>query len=140
MAKGLNRVELIGHLGRDPESKSLSSGTSVANFSIATTEKWKDQSGEWVDRTEWHRCVAWAKLADVITQYLRKGSKVFVEGKLQTRKWQDREGQDRYTTEIVVNKMLMLDKKGDAPAGSGTQQSAPQSGQRDDEFDDDIPF
>ena len=166
MARGVNKVILIGNLGNDPETKSMPSGGAVTNVSIATSESWKDrQTGEQRERTEWHRVVFFGRLAEIAAQYLRKGSKVYVEGSLRTRKWQDQNGQDRYTTEVVVDmngQMQMLDGRGDmggdsygdqgysqpaAPQsqGGGQPQRAPQrqpqppAGNFDD-FDDDIPF
>jgi single-strand DNA-binding protein len=138
MSKGINKVIIVGHLGQDPEVKYMPSGSAVANVSIATTESWKDKStGEKQDRTEWHRVVFYARLAEIVGEYLRKGSQVYVEGRLQTRKWQDKSGQDRYTTEIIANEMQMLGGKGErsAPADTGT------SAEGGDEFkDDDIVF
>lgn len=144
MARGINKVILVGNLGQDPEVKYMPSGQAVANISIATTESWKDkQSGEKVEKTEWHRIVFFKRLAEIAGEYLRKGSQVYVEGRLQTRKWQDQSGNDRYTTEIVANEMQMLGGKG-SDGGAITQSSqpqaaAPQSGSQDD-FVDDIPF
>lgn len=117
---GVNKVIIVGNLGQDPEIKYTSGGDAVANFSVATSETWKDKAGAKQERTEWHRCVAWRKLAEIIQQYVRKGSKIYIEGKLQTRKWQGSDGQDRYTTEIVVDQMQMLDGK-----SGGQSQSAP---------------
>jgi single-strand DNA-binding protein len=160
MAKGtVNKVLLIGNLGADPEVRYMPSGGAVANLRIATTESWKDQQGQQQERTEWHSIVIYGKLGEIAGQYLRKGSKVYVEGRLQTRKWQDKNtGQDRYSTEIVANEMTMLDRAGgQAPgefAGSrekpggyapppGPAQQAPDQGFPGggmDDFDDDIPF
>lgn len=153
MARGINKVILIGNLGRDPEVRYTPNGGAVATISLATTESWKDKNtGENVDRTEWHRVVFFRRLAEIAGEYLKKGSKVYIEGKLQTRKWQDKDGQDRYTTEIVANEMQMLDSRGgaggyDAPAMSGAQASggAPSSSSMPEpamagDFDDDIPF
>jgi len=121
MARGVNRVILIGNLGQDPEVRFTPSGTAVASLNIATSDTWKDrQSGQRQERTEWHRVVLFNKTAEIAQQYLKKGAKVYIEGRLQTRKWQDQSGQDRYTTEIVANDMQMLD--------SGGQQQAPQQG------------
>lgn len=108
MAKGINKVILVGNMGQDPEVKYMPNGNAVTNISIATSESWKDQSGQPQERTEWHRVVMFRKLAEIAGQYLRKGSQVYIEGKLQTRKWQDQSGQDRYTTEIVADNMQML--------------------------------
>ena len=108
----LNKVMLIGNLGRDPEIKYTQSGTAVATFSIATTEKFKGKDGQTQDQTEWHKIVAWQRLAEICGEYLHKGSKVYIEGKLQTRKWQDKDGRDCYTTEIIAREMKMLDPRG----------------------------
>ncbi|TKB11171.1 single-stranded DNA-binding protein [Desulforhopalus sp. IMCC35007] len=108
----INKVILIGNLGSDPEIKYTTSGTAVATFNIATTERWKGQDGQMQESTEWHRIVAWQRLAEICGEYLNKGSKVYIEGKLQTRKWQDQNGNDRYTTEIVAREMKMLSPKG----------------------------
>ncbi len=151
MARGVNKVILVGHLGRDPEVRYSPSGAAIANVTIATSEGWKDkQTGEQQERTEWHRVVFFSRLAEIAGEYLRKGSQVYVEGRLQTRKWQDQSGQDRYTTEIVANEMQMLGGRGGSggqPASSNNQfdQSPPsQSSQAPakdfDDFDDDIPF
>jgi len=107
-SKGVNKVILVGNLGQDPEVKYMPNGNAVTNISVATSESWKDQQGQPVERTEWHRIVMFRKLAEIAGQYLRKGSQVYLEGKLQTRKWQDQNGQDRYTTEIVADQMQML--------------------------------
>lgn len=113
MARGINKVILIGNLGADPEVRHTAGGSAVTNLSLATSESWRDkQSGEMNEKTEWHRVVMFSKLAEIAGEYLRKGSKVYVEGRLQTRKWQDRDGNDRYTTEIVANEMQMLDSRG----------------------------
>ncbi|MFM9270792.1 single-stranded DNA-binding protein [Halomonas elongata] len=123
MARGVNKVILIGNLGQDPEVRFTPSGTAVANLNLATTDTWTDrQSGQRQERTEWHRVVMFNKLAEISQQYLRKGSKVYIEGRLQTRKWQDQNGQDRYSTEIVANDMQMLDSRG------GEMGGAPQGG------------
>lgn len=108
-----NLVILIGNLGAEPELRYTNGGTAVASLSIATTERWKDAAGKTQESTEWHRIVAWGKLAEICNQYLHKGSRVYIEGKLQTRKWQDQSGGDRYTTEIVAREMKMLDGKKD---------------------------
>jgi len=113
MARGINKVILIGNLGADPEVRYMPSGGAVSTISLATSETWKDkQTGDPQEKTEWHRIVFFNRLAEIVGEYLRKGSKVFVEGRLQTRKWQDKNGQDRYTTEIVANEMQMLDARG----------------------------
>ncbi len=148
MARGVNKVILIGNLGKDPEVRYTPSGAAVANITLATSESWKDkQSGEQVERTEWHRIVMFNRLGEIAGEYLRKGSKVFIEGRLQTRKWQDKNsGQDRYTTEIIADNMQMLDSK-----GGGSSNAMDSSMSRDDaapmptatagdSFDDDIPF
>lgn len=113
----LNKVMIIGNLGNDPEVRYTGDGTPVTSFSIATTEKWKGKDGQMKESTEWHKIQAWRRLAEICGEYLRKGSKVYIEGKIQTRKWQDQSGADRYTTEIVANEMKMLDGK----SGSGKQ-------------------
>ena len=153
MAKGsVNKVILVGNLGKDPEVRYTPNGLAVANITIATTEVWKDKaSGENQERTEWHRVAMYSRLAEITGEYLRKGSKVFIEGRLQTRKWQDKTtGQDRYTTEIIADTLEMLGKSGNA-GGSETSTStfskstsssdseAPQT-EPTDNFDDDIPF
>lgn len=113
MARGVNKVILIGNLGNDPEVRYTPSGSAVASVSLATSETWKDkQSGELQDRTEWHRIVFFNRLAEIVGEYLHKGSKIYVEGSLRTRKWQDKNGMDRYTTEIIANEMHMLDSRG----------------------------
>jgi len=118
MARGVNKVILIGNLGADPEVRYMPSGGAVANVRVATTDSWKDrQSGEMQERTEWHRVVLFGRLGEVAKDYLRKGSRVYIEGRLQTRKWQGQDGQDRYTTEIVANDMQMLDRREGVPQG-----------------------
>ena len=153
MARGVNKAIIIGTLGRDPEVKYTAGGSAIVNVSVATNETWKDRNtGENQERTEWHRIVIFGKLAEIAAQYLKKGSQVYFEGRIQTRKWQGQDGQDRYTTEIVANEMQMLGGRGDssgAPAGDygRSQQSAPsaspshssQPSMPDDSFDD-IPF
>ncbi len=144
--RGVNKVILIGNLGQDPEVRYMPNGNAVANVSIATSESWKDKnSGEQQERTEWHRVVFFRRLAEIVGEYLKKGSKVYVEGRLQTRKWQDKNGQDRYTTEIIADQMQMLDSRGGGSAdfdSSGASQSRPSSPppMQDEGFDDDIPF
>ncbi|KPJ95802.1 MAG: single-stranded DNA-binding protein [Gammaproteobacteria bacterium SG8_11] len=147
MARGINKVILIGNLGADPEVKYMPSGEAVATLSLATSESWKDKNtGEQVERTEWHRVVLFRRLGEIAGEYLKKGSKVYIEGRLQTRKWKGQDGQERYTTEIVANDMQMLDSRGGGaanfnqqPASSNAQpQPAPAGGF--DDFDDDIPF
>jgi len=143
MARGVNKVTIIGNMGKDPESKYLPSGDCVVNFSLATSESWKDKaSGEKIEKTEWHNCVAFRRVAEIIAEYCRKGSQVYVEGKLETRKWQDKEGNDRYTTEINVRDMQLLGGRGD-DAGSGGGHMPPASKptpQAAAEYEDDIPF
>lgn len=151
MARGVNKVILVGNCGKDPETRYMPSGGAVTNISIATTESWKDkQSGERQDRTEWHNVVFFNRLAEIAGEYLRKGSQVYVEGSLRTRKWQDKSGNDRYTTEIVANEMQMLGGRqgggsdsfsNDTNQKRSSQESAPAySGADDTAFDDDIPF
>lgn len=123
MARGVNKVILVGNLGQDPEVRYMPNGNAVANFTVATSESWKDQQGQQQEKTEWHRIVVYKRLAEIAGEYLKKGSKVYLEGKLQTREWQDQQGQKRYTTEIVCHEMQMLDSR---PAGAGT--GAPASG------------
>jgi single-strand DNA-binding protein len=121
-SRGINKVILVGNLGNDPEHRVLPSGGGVTNISIATSESWKDkQTGQMNERTEWHRVVFFNRLAEIAAEYLRKGSKVYVEGSLRTRKWQDQSGQDRYTTEIVANEMQMLDSRGSGGGMGGDQ-------------------
>lgn len=146
----LNRWEGIGNLGADPELSYLSSGTAVLNISLACNEKYKDKTGEMKESTEWVRCVLFDKRAETLAQYCRKGSKLFVEGKLRTRKWQDKEGNDKYSTEIVVSGFQFLDSKPGEAQGQGSHRGAREyteasngSGSRTtkgEEFDDDIPF
>lgn len=158
---GVNKVILIGNLGQDPEIRYMQNGKAVANMSIATSESWNDQQGQKQEKTEWHRITAYDKLAEIIGEYVKKGSKIYVEGKLQTRKWQDQQGQDKYTTEVIINQMQMLDGKKDGGSGGGQpaqpsrqqstpqrppQQSAPQQTSQPQyneppmDFDSDIPF
>ena len=160
MARGVNKVILIGHLGADPETRAMPSGSSVANLRIATTESWRDkQSGEQQERTEWHRVALFGRLAEIASEYLKKGSQVYIEGSLRTRKWQDKQGNERYSTEIVGNEMQMLGGRGGGGAGAsgggagagGTSREpmpdyagpsgggAGGGGEKED-FDDDIPF
>jgi len=152
----VNKVILVGRLGKDPETRYMTSGDAVTNCTMATSENWKDKSGEKQERTEWHNLVFYRRLAEIAGEYLRKGSQVYIEGKIQTRKWQDKEGRDRYTTEIVVNEMQMLGSKSSggssfevvenkaprsAPAAkpAAAAEAAPAKGNFD-SFDDDIPF
>lgn len=137
----VNKVILLGHLGGDPELRYLPDGSPVASFSIATNETWKDKNGEKQERTEWHRCQAWGRLAEIAGEYLKKGAPVYLEGKIRTRKWQDKNGQDRYTTEIVVERLQMLGGKRDeteSVEGEKPQETKSQSAL--DDFEDDIPF
>jgi single-strand DNA-binding protein len=120
MARGINKVILIGNLGADPETRAMPSGMTVANIRIATSENWKDkQSGENKERTEWHNVAMFGRLGEIAGEYLKKGSKVYIEGALRTRKWQDKSGNDRYTTEIIANEMQMLDSRGGGMGGGG---------------------
>jgi len=120
MARGINKVILIGNLGADPETRAMPSGMTVANIRVATSENWKDkQSGENKERTEWHNVAMFGRLGEIAGEYLKKGSKVYIEGSLRTRKWQDKQGQDRYTTEIIANEMQMLDSRGGGMSGGG---------------------
>ena len=165
MARGINKVILIGNLGADPETRAMPSGTTVANLRIATSESWRDkQTGEQQERTEWHRVALFGRLAEIAGEYLRKGSQVYIEGSLRTRKWQDKQGNERYSTEIVGNELQMLGGRGGASAGAGAE-GARATGTTDahafaeesggggggsgaggggrgsgEEFDDDIPF
>ena len=146
MARGVNKAIIVGTLGQDPEVRSTASGSAVANISVATNENWKDRNtGEMQERTEWHRIVMFGKLAEIAQQYLKKGSQAYFEGRIQTRKWQDQSGNDRYSTEIVANEMQMLGGRGGgAPMESGGQSQAEPKPARetapiDDGFDD-IPF
>jgi len=138
MSKGINKVILVGNLGADPETKYMPSGQAATNLSVATSESWKDKTtGEQVEKTEWHRVVAFGRLAEIMGEYLKKGSKVYIEGSLQTRKWQDKEGSDRYTTEIKAREMQMLDSR----SGGQAPQAAPSQPSADDGFgDQEIPF
>jgi single-strand DNA-binding protein len=165
MARGVNKVILIGNLGADPETRAMPSGTTVANLRVATSESWRDkQTGEQQERTEWHRVALFGRLAEVAGEYLRKGSQVYIEGSLRTRKWQDKEGKDRYSTEIVGNDLQMLGGRGGGagggggpgPGGGGREHSGEDAGGgggagrsgggggggggSGEEFDDDIPF
>jgi single-strand DNA-binding protein len=153
MARGINKVILVGNLGQDPQTRAMPSGKSVVNLRIATTDQWRDkQTGENKENTEWHTVVMFDRLAEIAAEYLRKGSQVYIEGKLRTRKWQDKEGNDRYSTEVVANEMQMLGGRGGGGGGGGGYEREPASrpaqaapgggssgGGRDD-FDDDIPF
>jgi single-strand DNA-binding protein len=143
---GVNKAILIGHLGADPELRQTQSGTAVATFNVATTERYNDRNGERQERTEWHRIVAWARLAEICNQYLKKGKQVYIEGRIQTRQWEDQSGNKRYTTEIVAQNMTMLGRAGDSSADVPSQeypssepvgQSGGPSGNSD---EDDLPF
>ena len=151
----VNKVILIGNLGADPETRYLPSGDAVANIRIATSEKWKDKSGEQQEHTEWHRIAFFGKLAEIAGEYLKKGSPVYIEGRIRTRKWQDKDGQDKYSTEIVADRMQMLGGRGGGSGGSepmkrepaaaeagggGKPQQAKKGGGAFDQMDDDIPF
>jgi single-strand DNA-binding protein len=154
----VNKVILIGNLGRDPETRYMPDGGAITNISIATTDAWKDKNGEKQEKTEWHRVAFFGKLAEIAGEYLKKGSQVYVEGRLQTRKWQDKEGVDKYTTEIVADRMQMLGSRqgmggGDRDAGAGAGSSPggaaggakpagkpAAKGSKFDDFEDDIPF
>jgi single-strand DNA-binding protein len=152
----VNKVILLGNLGRDPELRFMPNGDAVCNFSIATTDSWKDKAGEKQERTEWHNIVMYRKLAEIAGEYLKKGSSIYIEGRLQTRKWQTKEGQDRYTTEVIADSMQMLGGRSGASQGDRSsdenlsQASSPVKNQANtsnessptsfDEFEDDIPF
>ena len=159
MARGVNKVILVGNVGGDPDVRTMPNGNTVTTLSIATSESWKDkQTGEKQDRTEWHRVVCFNRLGEIASEYIRKGSKLYIEGSLRTRKWQDQQGQDRYTTEIIASEMQMLDSKGgqsnpsynDAPSqGQFGSQASPVKSQpmtessaqaAFDDLNDDIPF
>jgi single-strand DNA-binding protein len=155
MARGINKVILIGNLGADPETRAMPSGTTVANLRVATSESWRDkQTGEQQERTEWHRVALFGRLAEVAGEYLRKGSQVYIEGSLRTRKWQDKQGNERYSTEIIGNDLQMLGGRGGGGATMGAasggaasagtpsyaEESAGGASSRSEEFDDDIPF
>ena len=169
MARGINKVILVGNLGQDPETKAMPSGTTVCNIRIATSESWKDkQSGEMKEQTEWHSVAMFGRLAEIAGEYLHKGSQVYIEGRLRTRKWQDKQGNDRYTTEVIANEMQMLGGRGGGMGGggspgresgesgeggggrrssagggrgsSGDPQGEPVRSSTENDFDDDIPF
>lgn len=144
MARGVNKVIIIGNLGEDPDIRYTGDGKAIANISVATSDSWKDkQSGEQQERTEWHRCVCFGRLAEIVGEHLHKGSKIYLEGRLQTRKWQDKDGQDRYTTEINFHDMQMLDSRQQSGGQQAPRQQAPRQQQMAppvDDFDDDIPF
>jgi single-strand DNA-binding protein len=152
MARGLNKVMLIGNLGGDPDVRSSAGGMTIAKFSLATSSSRKDQqTGNWIEETEWHRVALFGRLAEVAQQYLRKGSKVYIEGRIKTNKWQDQDGNDRYTTEVIGNEMQMLDGRGSGGSSSHHDDQAYESPQQPElqsqqpppapnDFDDDIPF
>ena len=147
MARGINKVILVGNLGQDPDTRYMPSGSAVTNLRIATSEQWKDkQTGEQKERTEWHNVAMFGRLAEIAAEYLRKGSQVYVEGKLRTRKWQDKQGNDRWTTEVIADEMQMMGGRGGGGAAPmSSQDSGPSGGNYPDsgggeEFDDDIPF
>jgi single-strand DNA-binding protein len=164
MARGINKVILVGNLGADPDTRYMPSGKAVTNIRLATSESWKDkQTGDMQERTEWHSIVMYDKLGEIAAEYLRKGSQVYIEGKIRTRKWQDKEGKDRYTTEVIADQMQMLGGRGGGGGGASSEpreprsasRQAPASDERSDrstanvdeaggggggEFDDDIPF
>jgi single-strand DNA-binding protein len=160
MARGINKVILVGNLGADPDTRYMPSGKAVTNIRVATSESWKDkQTGDMQERTEWHSIVMYDKLGEIAAEYLRKGSQVYIEGKIRTRKWQDKEGKDRYTTEIIADQMQMLGGRGGGggasseprePRGQSRQPAADDRSDRSTahadegggggEFDDDIPF
>ena len=154
MARGINKVIVVGNLGGDPETRYMPSGAAVTNLTVATNESWKDkQTGEQKDRTEWHKVAMFGRLAEIAAEYLRKGSQVYIEGKLRTRKWQDQQGNDRWTTEIIADEMQMLGGRGGASGGgsggggasAGSSEApapgpAPSGPSSSDDFDDDIPF
>lgn len=164
-SRGVNKAVILGNVGDDPSIRYMPNGKAVANFTVATSDEWKDQQGQKQSRVEWHRCTAYDKLAEIIGEYVKKGSKLYLEGKLQTREWQDQQGQKRYTTEIIVNEMQMLDGKQQqggqqaqqgqqqpqrqqAPQNNGYQQARNQPMQQQEQqynnppidFDDEIPF
>ena len=155
----VNKVILIGNLGRDPETRYMPDGGAITNISVATTDVWKDKNGEKQEKTEWHRVAFFGKLAEIAGEYLKKGSQVYVEGRLQTRKWQDKEGVDKYTTEVIADRMQMLGSRqgmgggergereggggggGERPAGAApAKAAASKGGGKFDDFEDDIPF
>ena len=161
MSRSLNKVTLIGNLGSDPEIRTATGGNKVANFSLATSREWKDASGNKQEKTEWHRCVAWSQLADIIERYVKKGDKLFVEGRIEYRQWQDKDGQTKYATDINVRELIMLGggrsgggdsasrspSKTKAGAGAGAGAGGAAGGQEFEEFpgalqdgDDDLPF
>lgn len=152
MGKDLNKVQMTGHLGADPEMRYTAQGSAVTTFRVASNRSWKDREGTAHEETEWFRVVAWDKLGEICNQYLTKGTRVYVEGRLQTRKWQDKDGQDKYTTEIIADRMQMLGSRqgmggGDREGGGERESSRPAAkpagkpaGSKFDDFEDDIPF
>jgi single-strand DNA-binding protein len=143
MARGINKVIVVGNLGADPDARYMPNGNAVTNISVATTASWKDkESGERQEKTEWHRVVFFGRLAEIASEYLKKGSQVYVEGRLQTRKWEDKEGNDRWTTEIVANEMQMLGERISSSSNADNFSAPKNSGSEfaSDDFDDDIPF
>ena len=143
MARGINKVIVLGNLGSDPDARYMPNGNAVTNISVATTNSWKDkESGERQEETEWHRVVFFGRLAEIVSEYLKKGSQVYVEGRLKTRKWEDKEGNDRWTTEIVANDMQMLGERISSSSNSDSLSTPKRSGSEfaTDDFDDDIPF
>ena len=151
MPRSINKVILIGNLGKDPEVKFTPGGTAIAKFSLATNERFKDKSGEWQDRTEWHNIVAWQRLAEIVGEYIKKGSKVYIEGRLQTSSWEDKQsGEKRYRTEIIAQDLVMLDGRADFDAGGGSSRDGTHERRTDDRHqeeataahmtDEDIPF
>ena len=144
MARGINKVIIVGNLGADPDSRAMPSGNAVTNISVATSESWNDrETGEKQEKTEWHRVVFFNRLAEIAAQYLKKGSQVYVEGNLQTRKWEDKEGNERWTTEVVANQMQMLGDRMSNDMSNDNASSSQSSSDNDfstDDFDDDIPF
>lgn len=146
MSRGINKAIVVGNLGQDPETRYMPSGVAVTNISVATSESWKDkETGEQKDRTEWHKVSAFGRLAEIMSEYLRKGSQVYIEGKIRTRKWQDKDGNDRWTTEIIADEMQMLGGRGEsdhqhAERPLKQQENTYPEGPGPGDFDDDIPF
>lgn len=139
MSRGINKVILVGNLGQDPETRNMPSGGAVTNISVATSEQWKDkQTGDQKERTEWHKVAFFGRLAEIAAEYLRKGSQVYVEGKLRTRKWQDRDGNDRWTTEVIADELQMLGSQ--ESTGVAERGTKPAAGSYGEPLDDDIPF
>ena len=137
----VNKALIIGNLGQDPEIKYTQSGSPVANLSVATSERWKDKNtGEQKEQTEWHRVVVFGRLAEIAEQYLKKGSKIFIEGKIQTRDWEDAEGNKKYTTEVVAREMTMLDSRASTDSSASSSDNSAKDTAKDDNFEEDIPF